>query len=79
MIWEWHIPDVYQESVAELAKHNHPLYETMRKLQKTESGQLPHIFEIYPNVFLWRQYGYRIIYERMREQRLLLLATIQKM
>jgi hypothetical protein len=79
MKWRWQIPDVYLSLVHELGKHKHPLHEAMLRLQNTETGQLPQTFEIYPDIFLWRQYGYRITYERLREQRLLLLSSIEKM
>lgn len=79
MSWRWQIPDIYLTLVEELARHRHPLYAAMGRLQQTERGQLPQTFEIHPDVFLWRQYGYRIIYERLSEQRLLILAAIEKM
>ena len=65
--------------VEELVRHRHPLYEAMGRLQQPERGQLPQTFEIHPDVFLWRQYGYRIIDERLSEQHLLILAAIEKM
>ena len=79
MNWRWQIPDLYLNLVSELARYNHPLYEAMGKLQTTAAGQLPQTFEIHPDVFLWRQYGYTIIYERLSEQRLLILSSIEKM
>lgn len=79
MKWRWQIPDAYLSLVFELGKHNHPLYEAMRRLQNTETGQLPQTFEVHPDIFLWRQYGYRIIYERIYDQRLLILSAIEKM
>ncbi|MEZ4659805.1 MAG: hypothetical protein R2911_19795 [Caldilineaceae bacterium] len=79
MNWHWQIPDIYLEIVMELARYNHPVWQAMHKLAESESGQLPQTFEIHQDIFLWRQYGYRIVYERMHDEKLLLLSSIQKM
>ncbi|MEZ4869672.1 MAG: hypothetical protein R3C14_50570 [Caldilineaceae bacterium] len=79
MTSQWQIPDVYLEIVLGLVRHNHPLFDAMRKLQESDSGQSPQTFEIHRDIFLWRQYGYCIVYERMREEKLLILSSLQKM
>ncbi len=77
--WTWQIPDLFQEYIAELWRSNHPLYADITKMQYTEQGMLPQTFEIHPNVFLWRNYSHRMIYERMPEAGLLILASIERM
>lgn len=77
--WTWQIPELYQSYLVELGVAEHPLFADFRKMQYIESGTLPQAFEIHPNVFLWRNYGHRMIYERMLEERLLILASIERM
>jgi hypothetical protein len=76
--WTWQIPEVYRAYLTELGMEEHPLFEDFRKTQYIERGALPQAFEIYPDVFLWRNYGHRIIYERMTEERVLLLVSIDR-
>ena len=76
--WTWQIPQFYRETIIELGREGHPLYDEFRKLQDTESGTLPQAFEIYPGVFLWRNYGHHMIYERMPEARILILTSIER-
>lgn len=77
--WTWQIPLLYQEYVTQLGLDGHPLFADFRKMQFTETETLPQAFEIHPDVFLWRNYGHRMIYERMPEERLLILASIERM
>ena len=75
----WQIPQLYREYITNLGREEHPLYEDFRKIQYTENGMLPQTFEIYPHVFLWRNHGHRMIYERITEEQLLLLVSIERM
>jgi hypothetical protein len=76
--WSWHIPELYVAYITELGLEDHPLYEDFRKMQRTEKGMVPQAFEIYPDVFLWRNHGHRIIYERVVEKQILLLVSIER-
>ena len=77
--WTWQIPEVHRAYLTELGVAGHPLYDDFRKVQYLESGALPKAFMIYPDVFLWRNYGHRLIYERLAEERILLLVSIDRM
>lgn len=77
--WTWQIPALYREYIIELGLEGHPLYEDFRKMQYTEKGSLPQAFEIYPDVFLWRNHSHRMIYERLSEERTLVLTSIERM
>ena len=77
--WAWQIPEVYLAYMTELGLEGHPLYDDFRKVQYLEKGALPQAFEIYPDVFLWRNHGHRMIYERMVKERILILTTIERM
>jgi hypothetical protein len=76
--WTWQIPEVYRAYLTELGMEEHPLFEDFRKTQYVERGALPQAFEIYPDVFLWRNYGHRMIYERLAEEGILLLVSIER-
>lgn len=76
--WTWQIPEVHRAYLTELGLEGHPLYADFRKTQLVESGALAQAFEIYPDVFLWRNYGHRIIYERLAGERILLLVSIER-
>lgn len=77
--WEWHIPIIYEEYLTVLGLEGHPLFAEFRKVQLTPDGFLPQAFEIYPNIFLWRNHGHRMIYERLVKERILLLASLERM
>lgn len=77
--WEWSIPAIYEEYLTTLGLEGHPLFEEFRKMQLTQDGFLPQTFEIYPNIFLWRNHGHRMIYERLVKERLLLLVSLERM
>jgi hypothetical protein len=76
--WTWQIPEVYRAYLTELGIEEHPLFEDFRKTQYIEKGALPQAFEICLDVFLWRNYGHPMIYERMAEERILLLVSIDR-
>jgi hypothetical protein len=76
--WTWQIPEAYRAYLSELGMEEHPLFEDFRRTQYTERGALPQAFEIYPDVFLWRNNGHRIIYERVAAERILLLVSIER-
>lgn len=77
--WTWQIPDDHRAYLAELGLAGHPLYEDFRKIQYAETGVLPQAFEIYREVLLWHNCGHRMIYERLAEERVLLLVSIERM
>jgi hypothetical protein len=77
--WTWQIPETHRAYLTELGLAGHPLYEDFRRTQYAESGALSQAFEIYPDVFLWRNHGHRMIYERLTEERTLLLVSIERM
>jgi len=76
--WTWQIPELYLVCLTELGVEDHPLYADFRKTQYSEQGFLPQAFEIYPDVFLWRNHGHRMIYERLTKDRVLLLTSIER-
>ena len=76
--WTWAIPRIYAEYIAELKQQKHPLYDELIKLRQSETGTLRYTFEIYPNTFLLRIYRHRVIYERMLQERQLILASIEQ-
>ena len=76
--WTWQIPALYVQYIVELGLESHPLYEELRATQYIEQGAPPQAYEIYPDVFLWRNHGHRMIYERMTKERTLLLASLER-
>ncbi|MFN8496138.1 MAG: hypothetical protein U0350_51575 [Caldilineaceae bacterium] len=77
--WTWQIPEIYVAYLTQLGLDDHPLYADFRKTQYIEQSFLPRAFEIYPDVFLWRNHGHRLIYERLTNERVLLLTSIERM
>jgi hypothetical protein len=77
--WTWQIPELYLAYLIELGLEGHPLFEDFRQTQYTEQGFLPQAFEIYADVFLWRNHAHRMIYERLTNERVLLLTSIERM
>jgi hypothetical protein len=76
--WIWQIPEAYVAYLIELGVENHPLFEDFRKTQYIAKGALPQAYEIYPDVFLWRNHGHRMIYERLTKEMILLLTSIER-
>ncbi len=76
--WTWQIPEAYRLYLIEIGLAKHPLYDDFRRVQYLETGALPQAFEIYPDVFLWRNYGHRMIYERLADERTLLLVSMER-
>ncbi len=78
-VWTWQIPEIYLAYIVDLGVEGHPLYLDFLKTRASEIGVLPQAYEIYPNVFLWRNHGHRMIYERLTQERMLLLTSIERM
>lgn len=76
--WEWQIPRIFAEYVAVLEREGHPIYQELVKLQYSETGAVPYVFEVHKDVFLMRIHRHRVIYERMAETRQLIFASIER-